>query len=152
MELLKLEKKSFQDSKSHRCHNHLVRLNDILQTKQLSDETISQLNKEFKIIVHDSNKPPKEFRKTLHKKTYSIFKIIEKNHKLVPKNYYRNQWLALGMAMFGVPFGMMFGLALDNLAFLGIGLPIGMSIGIAIGDSKDKEAEKNGLQLDITYH
>ena len=39
----------------------------------------------------------------------------------------------------------------NNLAFLGLGLPIGMVIGIALGSSKDQEALKKGLQLDIEY-
>ena len=43
----------------------------------------------------------------------------------------------------------MFGFALNNLAFLGIGLPIGIAVGIALGSSKDQEALKKGLQLDI---
>lgn len=152
MELLTLEKKTFKDSKNQKCYDRLVQLNDILKTKDLSDQTISELNKEYQVILNGSNNTPKEFKKTLQKKTYTIFKTIEKNHKLVPKNYYRNQWLALGMAMFGVPFGMVFGMALGNLAFLGIGIPIGMLFGIAIGDSKDKEAFKKGFQIDIEYN
>ncbi|MBT8222071.1 MAG: hypothetical protein KJN96_02760 [Eudoraea sp.] len=57
--------------------------------------------------------------------------------------------MALGMAVFGVPMGVAFGAALDNMAFLGIGIPIGMAIGIAIGTAMDEQAKKEGRQLDI---
>ncbi len=80
----------------------------------------------------------------------SLLQFIEKEYHLVTDKYYQNQWLAIGMAVFGMPFGLMFGMALDNLAFLGIGLPIGMSIGIAIGQQKDRKAKSEGRQLAVS--
>lgn len=78
-----------------------------------------------------------------------LISFLQKNYGYVTQKYYQNQWLAIGMAAFGMPFGVMFGFALDNMAFLGIGLPIGMSIGIAIGTQKDKQAQAEGKQLNI---
>ena len=77
-----------------------------------------------------------------------IIKLLDQELNLVPQNHYQLKWLVLGMATFGVPLGVVFGIALGNLAFLGIGLPIGMAIGIAIGTSKDKQAQDEGMQLD----
>lgn len=74
---------------------------------------------------------------------------LEKEVKLVPKNHYRNRWLALGMAAFGLPMGVVFGISLGNMAFLAIGLPIGMAIGIAVGTGLDKKASEEGRQLDV---
>lgn len=58
-------------------------------------------------------------------------------------------WLAVGMAAIGIPFGVVFGISLDNMSFLGIGIPIGMGIGIAIGTAMDKKARDEGRQLDL---
>ena len=78
-----------------------------------------------------------------------ILKLIEKELKLVPKNLYRDRWLAIGMAGFGLPFGVAFGAAFGNMAFIGIGIPIGLAIGIAIGSGMDKKALDEGKQLDV---
>ena len=75
--------------------------------------------------------------------------MIEKEHKLVTKNHYRNTWLANGMTVFGLPIGVVFGTSLDNMGFLGIGLPLGMAIGMAVGNSMDEKAFESGKQLDV---
>jgi hypothetical protein len=78
-----------------------------------------------------------------------ILILIEKELKLVTKNHYRNTWLAVGMSAFGLPIGVVFGAILENMAFIGIGLPLGMAIGIAVGTAMDKKASENGKQLDL---
>jgi hypothetical protein len=78
-----------------------------------------------------------------------LIKLIEKEVKLVPKNYYRNLWLTLGMAGFGIPIGVAFGASLGNMAFIGVGLPIGLAFGIALGTGMDKKALAEGRQLDL---
>jgi hypothetical protein len=57
--------------------------------------------------------------------------------------------MALGIAVYGVPLGLAFGVSLDNMAFLGIGIPIGLAIGIGVGNGMDKKALKEGRQLDL---
>lgn len=90
---------------------------------------------------------PKLLKKVKTAQT-NILDSLEQELKIVPKNRYRRQWLALGMAAFGIPLGIAFGTAIGNLAFLSIGLPIGFAIGIGIGTSKDKQAKEEGRQLD----
>lgn len=92
--------------------------------------------------------PEVELLKQLKVAQTAIIKLLAQDLQLVPKNHYQLQWLVLGMAAFGIPIGIAFGLALGNLAFLGIGLPIGMGIGIAVGTGKDKKAQEEGSQLD----
>lgn len=75
--------------------------------------------------------------------------MLEKEHKIVPKNYYQSLWMLLGMAAFGLPIGAAFGASIGNMAFLSIGLPIGMVIGLAMGAGMDKKALKEGRQLDV---
>jgi hypothetical protein len=57
--------------------------------------------------------------------------------------------MILGIAVFGIPIGVIFGASLDNMAYLAIGLPIGLVIGIGVGAVMDQKALKEGRQLDI---
>jgi len=74
---------------------------------------------------------------------------LEKAHGLLQPGHYRNQWMAIGMVIFGLPIGTAFGIAVDNTALVGVGLPIGLAIGLSVGAAKDKEAARKGLQLDM---
>ncbi len=67
--------------------------------------------------------------------------------RIVPKNAYRNRWLAIGMVVFGMPMGAAYGVSMGNMAFIGVGIPIGMVFGMAIGARMDKKAAKEGRQL-----
>lgn len=87
--------------------------------------------------------------KLIIQKQTLLLKQIEKELKIVPKNYYRNLWMIMGMSAFGLPIGVSFGLAMKNLGLLGVGLPFGMGIGIAVGLKLDKKALKEGRQLNI---
>ena len=98
--------------------------------------------------VNDFPSPDPELLKQIKAAQTAILKLIEQDLKIVSQNHYQLQWLAIGMAAFGIPLGVAFGTALGNMAFLGIGLPIGMGIGIAIGTAKDKQALAEGRQLD----
>ena len=84
----------------------------------------------------------REYRKAVVKTEYKILKYLEKELKLVPRNHYQKTWLALGLAVFGVPLGVAMGTALGNMAFIGIGLGMGLPIGMAVGAGLDKKARK----------
>jgi hypothetical protein len=119
-----------------------------LKTKELSDPLIMSINTKIDDInlISDSEK---ELRKQIRKSQSSILQLLEKELKLVTKNHYRNTWLALGMATFGIPIGVIFGAILGNMGLMGIGLPIGMAIGIAVGTKMDKKAFEEGRQIDL---
>jgi hypothetical protein len=74
---------------------------------------------------------------------------LENEYGLVPPNHYRDQWMALGMSTFGLGMGVVFAIALDSMAYIGIGLPIGLAIGSAIGAQKDQEARRKGQVLQV---
>ena len=119
-----------------------------LKNHKITEENINIINK----LIDDNNKYSglnKDFKTAIRKTLFAILELLEKKQKLVPKNHFQKKWQALGLATFGIPFGVTFGLLIDNMAFLGIGLPIGMAIGIVIGKSKDKDALKNGNQLNF---
>jgi len=125
-----------------------AKLTEELKKHSLPAELIESVNREIQIVNLFSGSD-KDLLKQLKTSRASILKMLEKDLKLVPKNYYRNRWLALGMSTFGMPLGVVFGLSLGNMAFLGIGLPIGMGIGIAVGTAQDKKAAESGKQLDL---
>lgn len=141
-----------ENLKATKAYQQLGKLLNALEVKDLPKETVDFINKEIDqlnaITDMDSN-----FTKAIKQKENSIIKLIEKKHKIVPINYYRKLWMVLGMSAFGIPLGVVFGLSIGNLAFLGIGLPIGMAIGIGVGSSMDTKAFNEGRQLDfeVTY-
>ena len=124
------------------------KLLDELRKRELPDSIVKAINEEVDDInsISDSEK---NFKKKIIEKRTRIIKLLEKELKLVPKNYYRNTWMAVGMAAFGVPLGVTFGVSQGNMAFLGIGIPLGMVIGMALGAGMDKKALQEGRQLDI---
>ena len=148
MEIIQLTK---IDSSNPKVENSIIqfkRLVEILNTKNLPKNIIEKINYEISIL-NSSEIVGNSFLHLLKKKQNSITKLIEKELKLVPKNYYRNLWFVLGMTAFGLPLGVTFGLSIGNIGLLGIGLPIGMVIGLLIGSLMDKKALESGKQLDI---
>lgn len=86
--------------------------------------------------------------KILKEKQKAVLSLLEKKHKIVPENYYRQMWMAAGLAVFGLPTGAASGRSTGNMRFLGMGFPIGMTNNIAAGTSPNRKAEKEGRQLD----
>lgn len=136
------------DTKTNALYHQLQNLLNLLEQKKISPETLQKINLETEAINSTSLRD-KDLHKMLKEKQNQIIKTLEKDHKIVPRNYYRNIWLAAGMGAFGLPIGVAFGLLIGNIALLSIGLPIGMAIGIGVGTSLDKKAEAEGRQLDI---
>ena len=119
-----------------------------LRKRKLPDEVVQAINTYIDLIDPDPG-TEEDLRKQLRKMQSDILRLIEKELKLVPKNHYRNVWLALGIAAFGVPLGVVFGASLGNMGYLAIGIPFGLSIGLAIGTGLDKKAADEGRQLDV---
>ena len=131
--------------------NAFERLENILtelEKRELPRETVIYINNEIEQI-NSISESEEELTKPLNRTRTEILKLLEKELKLVPKNHYRNLWMALGMAAFGVPLGVAFGTSFGDMSFLAIGLPIGMVIGLAVGSGMDKKALEEGRQLDI---
>lgn len=143
---------------NHRPDNDNFKLKEIysqftkllieLGKRELPDEIVISINNDIDEINSITN-IGNELRKQIIKRQQGIIRLLEKDLKLVPRNYYRNMWMALGMAVFGIPLGAAFGTSLGNMAYLGIGLPIGLVIGLKFGDGMDKKALKEGRQLDL---
>lgn len=119
-----------------------------LKNRELPEKIVNSINTEIDQIYSFSG-TEKELIKQIRKTQSTILTLIEKELNLVTKNHYRNTWLAVGMAAFGIPLGTAFGIINGNMGLLGLGLPIGMAIGVAVGSGMDKKAFEDGRQLDL---
>ncbi len=137
-----------QDKKLTNKYVYFEKLIDELKKREMPSKIVNSINQNIEGINSFSGSN-KDLRKQIRKSQSNILKLIEKELKLVPKNLYRTRWMAIGMSVFGIPLGMAFGASLDNMAFLGIGIPIGMVIGMAIGAGMDKKAFEEGRQIDL---
>ncbi|MHA6280723.1 hypothetical protein ACXYMT_11130 [Salinimicrobium sp. CAU 1759] len=119
-----------------------------LKTRELSEATISLINREIDRLNFLA--PEAVTSKKIKPVKNAIFKQLEKQENLVPRNYYATLWLPLGMTAFGLPLGVVVYILTGNVAFIGIGLPIGMALGSFYGATLDKKAEKEGRVLNFT--
>ncbi len=154
MNLLELHKKEnlTENIKLSEVYIQLEELLKELNKKKLSPQVVEHINLEIKEL-NTSSLTDSRLLKFAKEKRTKIIRLLEKEHKIVPKNYYRNLWLVLGMSAFGLPLGVVFGLMTSNMGLLAIGLPIGMAIGIAVGTKMDNKAQEEGrqLQIEISY-
>jgi hypothetical protein len=128
--------------------NHVTKLLGLLRERELPDYVVDRIN-EGVTKINEFKGDYKELGKLILKFSRETLTFLEKELKLVSKNHYQNQWMAIGLAAFGVPLGVAFGTSLGNMAFMGIGLPIGLALGLGVGASMDKKALGEGRQLDI---
>ncbi|WP_372641628.1 hypothetical protein [Ancylomarina sp.] len=150
MKIIELVRKSDieEDKKLMAHYAFLESLIEVLRKKEIPSEIISSINQDIEAINSFSGSN-KDFLKLLIKKQTEILQLLEKELKLVCKGHYRNLWMSLGMAAFGLPMGAAFGLSLGNMAFIGVGLPLGIALGMAYGATLDKKAQENGKQLEV---
>lgn len=137
-----------RDSKSGKAYSQLEVLLQELRKRTLPDKIVLPINKEI-MGVNASLSTENELGKTIKQHQTRILKLLEQDLKIVPKNHYRNLWLAVGMAAFGLPIGVIIGTSTGNIGLLAIGLPIGMLVGAAVGAGMDKKAFKERRQLDV---
>lgn len=139
---------SFEENpKLAKASHNLSSLLTAIGQKPITSRHVQKIN-EIIAEVNDFSGPDLELVKQFKSAQAGILKLLETDLQIVPKNHFQSQWLGIGMAAIGLPFGVAFGAALGNMAFLGIGLPIGFGIGIAIGTAKDKQVADEGRKLD----
>ena len=147
MEIIELNKND-SNLKVNDSIEQFKQLIKLLNDKKLPVNIVEKIN--FDIAeLNSSQLIGNSLSHLIKKKQNKIIRLTEKELKIVPKNYYRNLWMVLGMSAFGLPLGVAFGLSIGNIGLLAIGLPVGMAIGVLVGSKLDKKASESGKQLDI---
>ena len=137
-----------ENVKNSRVYYQFQELLSELRKKELPHRIIEIVNQD----IEEINSAPLsnyELKVFIKQKQTKILKLIEKELNIVPQNHYQNMWVGLGMCVFGLPLGVVYGLFMSNMAMLGLGLPVGLAIGVLLGAYLDKKAAKEGRQLDI---
>lgn len=98
--------------------NHVTKLLGLLRERELPDYVVDRIN-EGVTKINEFKGDYKELGKLILKFSRETLTFLEKELKLVSKNHYQNQWMAIGLAAFGVPLGVAFGTSLGNMAFMG---------------------------------
>lgn len=95
MEIKELKARPGLDSstKLYKSYRQFDQLLTALKSEELSKDTMHTINAGIDALnaVSDSEK---DLRKKIKSTQSEILKLIEKEHKLVSKNHYRNTWLA----------------------------------------------------------
>ncbi|MGF1554981.1 hypothetical protein [Paucihalobacter sp.] len=135
-------------SKTQQMFLKFERLIQELNKKNIPDSVAQSINTYVQAMnnIPDGDKNLQKQVVRYHRKT---LQMVAKELKLVSKNYYRNLWMSLGIAAFGIPLGMGIGVALGDIGLFGIGLPLGVALGIIVGVSMDNKAKKEGKQLNV---
>jgi hypothetical protein len=144
-----IERKNLTENlKTAAIYNHFEILINLLEKRELPNEIVDFINNEIEHL-NSTSETNKDFEKTIKVKENNILKLLVKNLKVVPKNYYRKLWLGQGISIIGLPIGLTIGLITRNMGLLAAGIPIGMGIGVTIGSRLDKKAFIEGRQLDL---
>lgn len=148
MALLDLKEKErlYENNKVYLQHTQLGSLLNELAEKDLTPEMIVSINQDI-VAVNEHDVTINGLSKLIKTKQTKILKLVEKELKIVPKDYYQKLWQVTGMSAIGLPIGAAIGAIAKNMGLLAIGLPIGMGIGALIGARMDKKAVAEGRQL-----
>jgi hypothetical protein len=119
-----------------------------LRNKELSQKVIACISRDIKEINSSAN-TDKILSKLLNDKHTKILTLVKKEYKLIPKGPYTNLWAVLGIIVFELPFGIIYGKITDNVGIIGAGLPVGLGVGILVGMWFDNKVKKEGRQLNI---
>lgn len=128
-------------------YDFLEKLFEELRQKELPLEVIGSINQKLELLNVFSGSD-KDLSRLMRKNQSEILQLLEKEFKLVCKGHYQNLWLPVGLAAFGLPMGVLFGISLGSMAYIGLGLPLGMLIGMTYGIFLDKKAQEDGKQLE----
>jgi len=152
MNIEKLERRDGSEGsrKLVKAYNKLQAMIEALGKKEIPQDEMTFINARIKVI-NSFIGSEKELTKELKRAYSQLLKFINEKLKFVTKHHY----LSLGM-VFGLLAGVVFGSVFNNnFEFMGIGssqgmaISMGMLIGIVIGTNLDKQAKKNGRQLDL---
>ena len=142
------ELQSTENTRLQKAHQQVTGLIAALDKREVPQDITEEIN----IIIANLNAftgDEKQFARELNQAYQHILKLVQEKLNWVPKDFYRNQWMALGLSVFGLPLGVVMGLALDDMTYMAVFFPLGMVFGMGIGAGLDKKAVEEGRVLDL---
>ncbi|WP_299887719.1 hypothetical protein [uncultured Lacinutrix sp.] len=121
-------------------YNAFIRVLTDVKHRNFNSLELNRIEQELELLDIELNTE----RKTLNKKLHQFFEFLKNEFSLISKDYYKNNYMALGMC-FGSAAGIILG-----VVSLPIGLVLGMVIGMYLGSEKDKKAKEEGRVLNFT--
>ena len=143
---LKRRESAFDFPKADELYIQFNSFVDELNNRSISENTINAINREVEEI-NSFTESGVGMKSLILKKLAVILKLLEKEHKLVPKNYYQNNNLLKDSVVFGVPIGVVIGLITKDMAVISVGMVIAMAFSFVRGRIMDKKALKEGRQF-----
>lgn len=150
MKLQDLQLRNFSSQKNELVKEYtlLKKLIIELHERELPPEVVVDLNTEIAQLnsILDNDETLGSNIKQVKKK---LLISLHRDLGLVPKNYYRNYGLAIGMSVIGVPIGVLLSILFNDYSYIAIGYMLGIVAGLAIGKLFDKNALENNQQLQL---
>lgn len=137
-----------QQSKLVKSFHKIQVLVDELNKKEIPEVIQDQINQKIEKISAFSGSDV-QLSKLISGTYREILKLVRKELGIVPRHFYQNLWMALGLSVFGVPLGFVYAAATDNPGLFSVGIAMGLPIGLAIGMQMDKKKEREGKQIQI---
>ena len=143
---LKRRESAFDFPKADELYIQFNNFVDELNSRSIPKNTVNAINREIEEI-NSSTKTGISMKSLIVKKLTTVLKLLEKEHKLVPKNYYQSNNLLKYSVLFGAPIGIIIGLITKDMALISVGMIIAMVISFVRGRIMDKKALKEGRQF-----
>lgn len=144
----KPERRQTAGRKLTKAYNKLECLLAEIDKKDVPSSFYEEINQKIERLNHFEGEE-KWLVKEINSLYSKLLKQLEKRFGIITKNHHQNNWMALGLAVFGLPIGVVISTMTDTPAFMGIGLPIGLSMGMVFGMLKDRKAKMQNKQIDI---
>ncbi len=149
MHIHHLEISADSDEKLYASITHLKILISEIENKGVPEEVCYKINYQIDKMNSFANKKEGILNRQLEITYYRILYILRRDVGIIPENYYRNLYLALGMSVFGLPLGALIASFLENTSYLIFGMLFGLAVGIVIGSKKDQIADKENKVIRV---
>ncbi len=132
----------------YRRYTKFNQLIDELNTHDIPKAIVRDINEHIEALNKKST-TDENFIQDFNRMANFIIDSIENRLLLSTKNYYRNLWINSGLTVIGIPLGVALVVVLNNLYYIGLGLPLGVLIGLLIGTNMDRKLINSNRQLDV---
>ncbi|MDN3593271.1 hypothetical protein [Zunongwangia endophytica] len=144
----KIDRRPNINKKLRKAYDKLESLKKEIEKKEIPDDILNQINHKIEKI-NDFEGNDRKLVKFIENSCSEILKMLNKRLGITTINYHENNWLSIGIGVFGLPIGVICYVVTKNPVFIALGLPLGMSIGLTIGILKDRKAKNYNKQIQL---